>query len=89
MLRGRVVLVRTRVEGLLWERYSPAEMANAGSRRLAKRTRTPSAAHTPGAGAGRFVFNPMIHHRGQLTVSLRLCDVPLPETYGPTADNAR
>jgi len=28
----------------------------------------------------------MIHHRGQLTVYLRLCDVPLPSVYGPTAD---
>ncbi len=28
----------------------------------------------------------LIHHRGQLTVYLRLCDVPLPSVYGPTAD---
>jgi len=28
----------------------------------------------------------MIHHRGQLTVYLRLLDVPVPPTYGPTAD---
>ena len=28
----------------------------------------------------------LIHHRGQLTVYLRLCDVPLPTVYGPTAD---
>jgi len=27
-----------------------------------------------------------IHHRGQLTVYLRLLDVPVPQTYGPTAD---
>jgi uncharacterized damage-inducible protein DinB len=33
-----------------------------------------------------FVLNHMIHHRGQLTVYLRLRDVPLPSTYGPTAD---
>lgn len=26
------------------------------------------------------------HHRGQLTVYLRLLDVPVPPTYGPTAD---
>jgi len=31
-------------------------------------------------------FNHFIHHRGQLTVYLRLCDVPLPPIYGPTAD---
>lgn len=28
----------------------------------------------------------LIHHRGQLTVYLRLLDVPLPPIYGPTAD---
>jgi len=33
-----------------------------------------------------FVLNHMIHHRGQLTVYLRLNDIPLPAIYGPTAD---
>ena len=33
-----------------------------------------------------FVLNHLIHHRGQLTVYLRMCDVPLPPIYGPTAD---
>jgi uncharacterized damage-inducible protein DinB len=33
-----------------------------------------------------FVMNHMIHHRGQLSVYLRLRDVPLPSIYGPTAD---
>jgi uncharacterized damage-inducible protein DinB len=33
-----------------------------------------------------FVMNHLIHHRGQLTVYLRLRDVPLPPVYGPTAD---
>lgn len=33
-----------------------------------------------------FIMNHAIHHRGQLTVYLRLCDVPLPAVYGPTAD---
>ena len=32
------------------------------------------------------VFNHIIHHRGQMTVYLRLNDVPLPGLYGPTAD---
>ena len=31
-------------------------------------------------------FNHLIHHRGQLSVYLRLLDVPLPPVYGPTAD---
>lgn len=34
-----------------------------------------------------FVINHTIHHRGQLTVYLRLKDVPLPQVYGPTADD--
>jgi uncharacterized damage-inducible protein DinB len=34
-----------------------------------------------------FVLSHMIHHRGQLTVYLRLRDVPLPSLYGPTADS--
>jgi uncharacterized damage-inducible protein DinB len=32
------------------------------------------------------VLNHLIHHRGQLSVYLRLNDVPLPSVYGPTAD---
>ena len=32
------------------------------------------------------VLNHIIHHRGQLTVYLRLNDVPLPGLYGPSAD---
>jgi uncharacterized damage-inducible protein DinB len=31
-------------------------------------------------------MNHIIHHRGQLSVFLRLLDVPVPPTYGPTAD---
>lgn len=33
-----------------------------------------------------FVMNHSIHHRGQLSVYLRLRDIPLPSIYGPTAD---
>ena len=33
-----------------------------------------------------FIMNHSIHHRGQLSVYLRLRDVPLPSMYGPTAD---
>jgi uncharacterized damage-inducible protein DinB len=33
-----------------------------------------------------FIMNHLIHHRGQLSVYLRLRDVPLPGIYGPTAD---
>ena len=34
----------------------------------------------------RSTLNHLIHHRGQLTVYLRLVDVPVPSMYGPTAD---
>jgi uncharacterized damage-inducible protein DinB len=33
-----------------------------------------------------WVMNHTIHHRGQLSVYLRLNDVPLPSIYGPTDD---
>ena len=33
-----------------------------------------------------FVMNHLIHHRGQLTVYLRLLDLPVPGMYGPSAD---
>ena len=34
----------------------------------------------------RQTMNHFCHHRGQLTVYLRLVDVPIPSIYGPTAD---
>lgn len=33
-----------------------------------------------------FVMNHSIHHRAQLSVYLRLNDIPVPPIYGPTAD---
>lgn len=33
-----------------------------------------------------FVVRHLVHHRGQMTVYLRLNGVPLPPLYGPTAD---
>jgi uncharacterized damage-inducible protein DinB len=40
----------------------------------------------PRAVVMRQNVNHLVHHRGQLTVYLRLLDVPLPSIYGPTAD---
>jgi uncharacterized damage-inducible protein DinB len=34
-------------------------------------------------------INHLVHHRGQLTVYLRLNEVPVPSIYGPTADDQR
>jgi uncharacterized damage-inducible protein DinB len=39
-----------------------------------------------GAVLRSFIMNHLIHHRGQLSVYLRLRNVPLPSIYGPTAD---
>jgi uncharacterized damage-inducible protein DinB len=33
-----------------------------------------------------FVLSHLIHHRGQLSVYLRMLDVPVPAIYGPSAD---
>jgi uncharacterized damage-inducible protein DinB len=39
-----------------------------------------------GAVLRAMLMNHIIHHRGQLSVYLRLNNVPLPSIYGPTAD---
>ena len=33
-----------------------------------------------------FVVSHLVHHRGQMSVYLRLNDIPVPPMYGPTAD---
>lgn len=35
-----------------------------------------------------FVMNHLVHHRAQLSVYLRMHDVPLPAMYGPSADES-
>ncbi|HEY0092025.1 MAG TPA: DinB family protein [Flavobacterium sp.] len=35
----------------------------------------------------RHAFNQITHHRAQLGVYLRLLDIPVPATYGPSADD--
>lgn len=34
----------------------------------------------------QMIMNHSIHHRGQMTVYLRLLNIPVPGTYGPSAD---
>ncbi|HEY4335670.1 MAG TPA: DinB family protein, partial [Puia sp.] len=34
----------------------------------------------------RLAYCPMVHHRAQLGVFLRLLDIPIPGSYGPSAD---
>lgn len=44
----------------------------------------------PRAAAFRtFVLGHVVHHRGQLSVYLRLNDIPVPPIYGPSADARR
>lgn len=44
-------------------------------------------ARLPRTGAIRFIVNNhIVHHRGQLTVYLRLLDITVPGLYGPSAD---
>lgn len=40
----------------------------------------------PRAAVVRQTISHLVHHRAQLTVYLRLLDVPVPSVYGPTAD---
>jgi uncharacterized damage-inducible protein DinB len=35
-----------------------------------------------------FVLNHLVHHRGQLSVYIRLHDIPVPSIYGPSADES-
>jgi uncharacterized damage-inducible protein DinB len=41
-----------------------------------------------GAVLRTFVYNHIVHHRAQLTVYLRLLDIPIPGLYGPSADES-
>jgi uncharacterized damage-inducible protein DinB len=36
-----------------------------------------------------FVMSHIVHHRGQLSVYLRLNDIPVPSIYGPSADEGQ
>ena len=46
----------------------------------------PVATMTRAEAISRYVVRHLVHHRGQLTVYLRLCDVPVPAIYGDSAD---
>ena len=61
--------------------------------RMGEKWSLKSGGHTifemPRAMVARFVgLNHIVHHRGQLSVYLRLLDVPLPSIYGPSADES-
>lgn len=44
------------------------------------------ASMTRAEAISRYVVRHMVHHRGQLTVYMRLCDIAVPALYGDSAD---
>ena len=64
------------------ERVSDEEMAKPWSLKMGDRVLM----SLPRGVSIRQTINHLVHHRGQLTVYLRLNDVPVPSIYGPTAD---
>ena len=46
-------------------------------------------ASLPKVAAMRYIVNNhLVHHRGQLTVYMRMLDIPVPGLYGPSADDS-
>src|SRR5688500_17141725 len=83
----------------LWEKFARNTEAAAGllqkqpGETMGDQWRLRSGDHVlfemPRAMVVRFVgLNHVVHHRGQLSVYLRLLDVPLPSIYGPSADES-
>lgn len=62
-----------------------SEALLAGQWRLVRGDKVLMAA-SRGEFARSILLNHLYHHRGQLTVYLRLLDRPLPSVYGPSAD---
>ena len=59
-----------------------AEMAMPWSLKMGEKVLMTS----PRGVTARQHLNHLVHHRGQLSVYLRLLDIPVPSIYGPTAD---
>ena len=75
--KGREVLQSTTDEHLLntkWRMHSNGKVKSESRRYVAIRD---------------VIFNHMAHHRGQLTVYLRLNDEKVPAIYGPSADEGK
>jgi hypothetical protein len=72
---GRAALLATTEEHLLkpWKLLAAGKVMSAEPRRVAIRD----------------TFGHLAHHRGQLTVYLRLAGAKVPAIYGPSADDAR
>jgi uncharacterized damage-inducible protein DinB len=66
------------LENLTWDRATATWRFRAGERTVAEGTKAQM--------ARSIIITHIAHHRAQLGVYLRLLGVPLPSTYGPTAD---
>ena len=70
---------RAMLEGASDEHLLQTWTFRAGERIIARDTRYDS--------IRSWMMNHQIHHRGQLSVYLRLLDIPIPGMYGPSADD--
>jgi uncharacterized damage-inducible protein DinB len=66
------------LENLTWEKAMTPWRFRAGDRIVAEGTK--------GQFARGIILTHMAHHRAQLGVYLRLLGIPVPSTYGPSAD---
>lgn len=73
-----VVAARASISNTSDEQFAKTFTLQAGGKKIFTLPRT--------AALRGFVLNHIIHHRGQLSVYLRLNDVPVPSIYGPSAD---
>ena len=67
----------------LAETATDADLNSEWSMRMGGKTLSTDPKHLV---ARRWGMSHVVHHRGQLTVYLRMLDVPVPSVYGPTAD---
>jgi uncharacterized damage-inducible protein DinB len=78
MLDKNIATFRTAIEGATDEQFMQPWSLLAGGKPIFTMPRV--------AVIRGMVINHLIHHRGALSVYLRLNDVPLPAMYGPSAD---
>ncbi|RYD55435.1 MAG: DinB family protein [Sphingobacteriales bacterium] len=76
---GRIAEALKALEGITNEQLMETWTLRAGDRVISSSSRLES--------IRSWMANHQIHHRGQLSVYLRLLDVPIPGMYGPSADD--
>jgi uncharacterized damage-inducible protein DinB len=78
-------------DGVAHAKKSLSSLGDAGLQQMWKATKGGATVFGPMPKAAlvrAIVMNHTYHHRGQLSVYLRLLDVPVPSIYGPSADEA-